>query len=488
MQKQSKISKKRLKVDAKPIHKSRFVYNTCKNRNELHVSSHQWKHWYSSFKLVNTFASHTKTYAQVVKKGSKSDKSVHLNQTGPTFSSKTVALNPMRTTQIQSCKKSNACSRALNATKRTWSQNASTQNCYEPVSTANRFQVLTNYCHEQTNNEPECSNVNTDIHITESKKRNNARVKYQPESTVPILATSLEGNKNKNRLKLGSGTSSAETEADNLETKPLEGNKNETGQTLGYHQHTQQNNNSQSIQMIEVSENNEIDTDTIQTFTRKKNIPENVKLQKIHSKHYNASVRQNFQRFGFLPYNDLMVYNGHDIVWGNVPDIIAAHSMIRQSNVPNFMGCRIPLKTQLNIEAWQKYLDSYWDEQLIDLLKFGYPLDFDRNRNLTSTLQNHKSAIEFKDHVDAYIQKELEYEAILGPFQYPPFPCHVSPFLTRHKPNSDNRRVILDLSFPPNESVNDGVKRDQYLGTYFDLTYPSVDTLVKNSKTGCTHF
>ena len=82
-----------------------------------------------------------------------------------------------------------------------------------------------------------------------------------------------------------------------------------------------------------------------------------------------------------------------------------------------------------------------------------------------------------------YTEEELKYGAIYGPFDQIPFPCHVSPFLTRHKPNSNNRRVIVDLSWPVGQSVNDGVAKDRYLNTYFDLNYSSVDNIVDKLKT-----
>ena len=69
-----------------------------------------------------------------------------------------------------------------------------------------------------------------------------------------------------------------------------------------------------------------------------------------------------------------------------------------------------------------------------------------------------------------------------APFKQLPFHCNVSPFLTRDKPNSNNRRVILDLSFPPGNSVNAGVPKDRYLGSYFELKYPSVDDIVHSLK------
>ena len=121
------------------------------------------------------------------------------------------------------------------------------------------------------------------------------------------------------------------------------------------------------------------------------------------------------------------------------------------------MGQRIPVQSQLKISSWKHYLSNYWDQQLVDLLHYGFPLDVDRSRQLKSTENNHKSAVDYYDHVSHYIAEELKHGAIYGPFHGQSFPCHISPFLTRHKPNSDNRRVIVDLSWPVGQSVNDGV-------------------------------
>ena len=177
-----------------------------------------------------------------------------------------------------------------------------------------------------------------------------------------------------------------------------------------------------------------------------------------------------------------MVYTGEDVIWNDVPNIIEAHRIIRQSAMPNFMKARIPVTGQFNISAWKLYLVAYWDKQIVDLLQYGFPLDFDHSRSLDSTYDNHASALKFPDHVNNYIATEIEYGAILGPFDEHPFPCHISPFLTREKPNSTNRRVILDLTFPIGQSVNDGVSKDKYLDTYFELNYPSVDTIVNSLK------
>ena len=177
-----------------------------------------------------------------------------------------------------------------------------------------------------------------------------------------------------------------------------------------------------------------------------------------------------------------MVYTGEDVIWANVPNIIDAHKIIRKSAMPNFMGARIPVDDQFNISAWKSNLAGYWDKQIVDLLQYSFPLDFDRSRSLSSTYENHASAVKFPDHVNNYITTEIEYGAVLGPFHKYPFPCHVSPFLTREKPNSVNRCVILDLCFPVGQSVNDGVSKDKYLNVYFELNYPSVDSIVNSLK------
>ena len=91
---------------------------------------------------------------------------------------------------------------------------------------------------------------------------------------------------------------------------------------------------------------------------------------------------------------------------------------------------------------------------------------------------NHNSANQYPDHVSHYLQEEIQYGAIAGPFRVPPLgKLHVSPFMTRDKSSSEHRRVIIDLSWPVGQSVNSGVASDKYLDTEFVLTYPSIDNI-----------
>ena len=119
----------------------------------------------------------------------------------------------------------------------------------------------------------------------------------------------------------------------------------------------------------------------------------------------------------------------------------------------------------------------------MDLLRFGFPLDFNRLSPLQWEGQNHKSAIEYPRDIEAYIAEEKSFNAIVGPFKDHPCPNgHISPFISREKPDSNNRRVIIDLSWPLGQSVNSGIDKTTYLGTDFNLVLPTVDHITDRLK------
>ena len=95
--------------------------------------------------------------------------------------------------------------------------------------------------------------------------------------------------------------------------------------------------------------------------------------------------------------------------------------MIRNSGLPNFLQCRIPVTSKLNVDSWRFHLADYWDQQLLDLLEYGFPIDFDRSYPLMSTLVNHTSALQNDTHVSNYFQEELQHKAIMGPLWNPHF-------------------------------------------------------------------
>ena len=92
--------------------------------------------------------------------------------------------------------------------------------------------------------------------------------------------------------------------------------------------------------------------------------------------------------------------------------------------------------------------------------------------------KNHFSANSFKDEVSLYFSKGIQSQALLGPFKVSPIPdlCF-SPLMTVPKELS-KRRVIVDFSFPPGKSINDGIPKATYLDFEVKFSLPSVRSMV----------
>ena len=163
--------------------------------------------------------------------------------------------------------------------------------------------------------------------------------------------------------------------------------------------------------------------------------------------------------------------------------MVQANKAVRISGRPNFSACRIPVPSSLNFEYLEKELADYKDRAIIQLLRYGCPINYEGPGNLSRACHNHRGATDFPEHIERFLKREVEAASVMGPFKSSPFdiPTTVSPLNTVPKRDSADRRVIVDLSFPkckPLESVNGGISRDCYLGDPIQLRYPSVDNLV----------
>jgi hypothetical protein len=212
-----------------------------------------------------------------------------------------------------------------------------------------------------------------------------------------------------------------------------------------------------------------------------------VALNKVSTVEGNKVCSESTQNAGFR------VKNGQDYTMvytlsqqGDAQDrsddfsrLINAHREIAQSGVPNYMGCRIPVPSKLNIPLWRSLLKDYHDQVLIELLSYGFPVGYSGYCLPVSQIKNHSGANDYSKYVSKYIQKEISLGVMAGPFASNPLsvPLTISPLNTVPKRDPAERRVIADLSFPPGTSVNDGIPRDIYLGDQIDLTFPSVDDL-----------
>ena len=198
---------------------------------------------------------------------------------------------------------------------------------------------------------------------------------------------------------------------------------------------------------------------------------------------YKDWEKQSDFKFGFIPHSAQVMPSEDHVCSPEGRSVFNIRALVRATGVPNYMQARIPVSSQLNVDVWKNALNNYWDQQLLQLIEFGFPLDFNRNCVLNHEEGNHSSATEFPSDIDAYLQEECSFNAILGPFESNPIPgAHTFPFMTRHKPNSERRRVIIDLSWPLGASVNAGIDKQTYLGSEFELTFPSVDDITNELK------
>ena len=183
-----------------------------------------------------------------------------------------------------------------------------------------------------------------------------------------------------------------------------------------------------------------------------------------------------------MPLSDLLLPNS-DNKHAKVHGPLEAHTLVSQTNQFNFMAAQVQVASQLKPGRWDYQLRSYWDSQLPKLIHYGFPLDFNYSNPLQSSTKNHPSALDFKADVQAYLKEEIKHNAIMRPFNEPPFAnFHCSPFMTRPKPAADHRRVIVDLSFPQGASVKACIASNTYLGTDFLLSLPNIDNITNKVK------
>ena len=115
-----------------------------------------------------------------------------------------------------------------------------------------------------------------------------------------------------------------------------------------------------------------------------------------------------------------------------------------------------------------------------DYLEFGWPIGYAYHGFLPSSdPRNHKGTLAFPSAVDSYLSTELALGSVCRPFARNPFmaPIALSPLNSVPKPDTDERRFILDLSWPAGFSVNDGISKDLFLGEPVSLTYPTADDI-----------
>lgn len=162
------------------------------------------------------------------------------------------------------------------------------------------------------------------------------------------------------------------------------------------------------------------------------------------------------------------------------PEFFDKYDAIKAHFKPNFLGAKIPITSGLRVDQWAIALAHYHDKDLCKFLQYGWPLGYHKNAPPVSLEENHHSAVQHMEHVRTFIAKELSLGALVGPFAEKPFTpwLRVSPAMTRPKKDDQERRVIIDMSFPAGEAVNDGIDICDYFGKNITYTLPTIRDLI----------
>ena len=172
------------------------------------------------------------------------------------------------------------------------------------------------------------------------------------------------------------------------------------------------------------------------------------------------------------------------------PGRIQLHNRVKQGGYPNAWRAKVPVRSNWNVDLFQVLLQGYEDAEVVEWIRYSWPISRPPNvPDPTPIYVNHQSANKYTEQMIKYLNKEISHGAVVGPWKEVPFKSRivVLPLSTREKKDSTERRVLMDLSWPVGMSVNDGIGKDQFMGFWCKLTFPTVDAIAKRVSEVGTH-
>lgn len=161
------------------------------------------------------------------------------------------------------------------------------------------------------------------------------------------------------------------------------------------------------------------------------------------------------------------------------------YEKVRRTGLPNALGARIEIPSQLNIAEWHNTFghDERYAEML-DFVRFGFPMGYMGPISHYDEQYNHTSANQYSKQIDKFLEKEIELGGIIGPSVERPFHpwIHAAPLMSRPKKDSDKRRVIADLTYPEKCSINAYIMKNGVWGETRCHSLPTVEALVEKLK------
>ena len=156
------------------------------------------------------------------------------------------------------------------------------------------------------------------------------------------------------------------------------------------------------------------------------------------------------------------------------------------SESPPFNPIPAQKSCDIDIDRFEQLLRSHPNQPLVAYIVDGLRNGFDIGYTgpFTDTLpKNLKSADQNKQHIQKAINKEISRGHTAGPFPTPPFPInHISPLGAAPKPDG-SIRLIMDLSQPRGNSVNDFISKDEFPCHY--TPFDEATRLIMQMGPGC---
>ena len=132
------------------------------------------------------------------------------------------------------------------------------------------------------------------------------------------------------------------------------------------------------------------------------------------------------------------------------------------------------IRTPHKWDEWDRALGQHPDQRfrkyIVDGIRWGFRVGFDYSRTCRKAKRNMASASQQPQVIADYLSKECAAGTVIGPLDPALFPClHISRFGVIPKGDSGKWRLIVDLSSPEGESVNDGISEERCSLSYISI-------------------
>ena len=148
---------------------------------------------------------------------------------------------------------------------------------------------------------------------------------------------------------------------------------------------------------------------------------------------------------------------------------------------PNMDGLREPLKyPSFPIPTWKWALSGYFDaHEILEGLEFGWDVSFTEHPKPKDAKWNLQGASLFEKDVQTYVDQELQFGALVGPFEDSelPFRTYCSPVNTVEKKNSKVRRTVVDCT-QMDKGINSYIDAHLHRGKIWKLSLPTSQTII----------